>query len=157
MRNIIKTPPLLAIETKSKTKKSFTLVEIMIVVVIIALLSAVAIPGLLRARIVARGTAAKANLKAISTAIESFVATNDGVYPTDEGNLTNPASGPKYLSKPFCNSGTAMNGYVYTCIWGEGYTVNARPTSCDITGVESYNITIGGVLNVDPICITSGG
>jgi len=55
-------------------RKGFTLVEIMIVVAIIALLAAIAIPNLLRARLNANDAAAKASLQALVTAIESYAA-----------------------------------------------------------------------------------
>ena len=44
------------------TKKAFTLVEIMVVVAIIALLAAIAIPNLVRAKINSNNSVAKANL-----------------------------------------------------------------------------------------------
>ena len=138
-------------------RRAFTLVEIMIVVAIIALLAAVAIPGLLRTRIAANDAVVRANLRTISTAIENFVSANSGMFPTDEANLTNPSSGPRYLSKPYCNAGTAISGYVYACIWENGYTVTAQPTSCASTGVNSYNITTGGILNVNENCQQAGG
>ena len=51
-----------------KNKKGFTFLEIMIVVAIIALLAAIAIPNLLRTRIQANESAAISSLKTITTA-----------------------------------------------------------------------------------------
>ncbi len=68
-------------------RKGFTLVEIMIVVAIIALLAAIAIPNLLQARITANTAAAKANVRALATAAETYSTANAGAYPADVATL----------------------------------------------------------------------
>ena len=60
---------------KMKLKKGFTLVEIMIVVAIIAILAAVAIPNFLKYRADARSQACVSNMKQLQTAAESWRTT----------------------------------------------------------------------------------
>ena len=78
-------------------KKNFTLVEIMIVVAIIALLAAIAIPNLLRSRLSAQEASAAASMKAICAA-ELAWRTSHNSYASF-ANLIN--ANPSYLDAGF--------------------------------------------------------
>jgi prepilin-type N-terminal cleavage/methylation domain-containing protein len=58
--------------TKSSQARGFTLVEIMIVVAIIALLAAIAVPGFLRARKRAQATKILNDLRLIDSAVDQY-------------------------------------------------------------------------------------
>ena len=123
--------------------KGFTLVEIMIVVAIIALLAAIAIPNLLRAKLSSNDALAKATLRAISTGTESFGTANNGNYPTTITSLT--GASPAYLNTAYC--GSTVSGYVYACTFAVGsYTVTATPVTVGSSGTTTETITTGGVL-----------
>lgn len=127
-----------------RTLKGFTLVEIMIVVAIIALLAVIAIPNLLRAQVASNDALAKATLRAISTASETFAANNRGTYPTAITSLTGGT--PAYLNSPYCGAG-AVSGYIFTCTMAtSGYTVAATPLTVAFSGTTTYTITTGGIL-----------
>jgi type IV pilus assembly protein PilA len=122
--------------------KSFTLVEVMIVVAIIALLAAIAIPNLLRARLNANEARAKATLHGLVIAIEGYAA-QEGIYPENEANLTNLT--PPYLNVPTCNRTVA--GYTVNCSSMDttGYNISATPQVCNTTGTKTWTVTTGNI------------
>lgn len=103
-----------------KTRKGFTLVEMMIVVLIIGILISIALPNFMRARENARLRACVANMKQIQSAIEQWgmetKASGDTAVPTDLNAYNN------WLKTiPTCPSGGiytitgTLNTYTITC------------------------------------------
>lgn len=130
-------------------RKGFTLVEIMIVVAIIALLAAIAIPNLLRARHNANEAAAIASLRTISTACESFrAAQTPTTYPGSLAVLGAPPSGPPYIDTTLA-SGTKQ-GYGYAYVPGVNtYSCTATPTVSGTTGTRVFFVDESGVLRLN--------
>ena len=102
-------------KTKMNMKKGFTLIEIMIVVAIIAILAAVAIPNFISYRKTSQMNACIANQEQIRTACEAYYIKN-GSYPTTVAMLTDVAKGGFMKTEPKCG--------------GASYTITA-PTATD--------------------------
>jgi len=63
-------------------KKGFTLIELMIVVAIIGILAAIAIPNMVYTKKKAKLSACKSNLKNIAAALDMYAGDNNDTYPT---------------------------------------------------------------------------
>lgn len=74
----------------SRSQLGFTLVEMLIVVVIIGILAAVAVPNFAGAKDRARNSAVQANVHVVQVALERYAVDNAGRYPTTAAGL-NPA------------------------------------------------------------------
>lgn len=129
-------------------RKGFTLVEIMIVVAIIALLAAIAIPNLLRARHNANEAAAIASLRAISTACESFRAVQTpSTYPATLAALGTAI--PPYIDNTLSGGTKQGYGFVYALVTANQYTCTATPSAIGVTGTRVFFVDETGVIRLN--------
>ena len=73
-----------------KGQKGFTLIELMVVVVIIGILAAIAIPNFIAMERRAKEASVKGSMHTIELALEDFATGTGGTYPVDLANQTAP-------------------------------------------------------------------
>ncbi len=145
-----------------KKQKGFSLIELLIVVAIILIIAAIAIPNLLRARISANESAAVANLRTINTALvtylstySTFPATGEFNKLSDGGTASNCPNTPSSASACLLDNTitaaetTPKSGYrlAYTSAANSGvYTLTNVPATQGSTGVRNFFTDQSGVI-----------
>jgi prepilin-type N-terminal cleavage/methylation domain-containing protein len=124
----------------NKRRGGFTLVEIMIVVAIIALLAAIAVPGFLRARKRSQASRILNDLRLIDAAVDQYAIENNKT----SGAVVNTTDWTNYLKKGSSLYATGAD------LFGNGYgaqAVDALPkapnaawnTLSDVAGTEFWS------------------
>ena len=121
--------------------RGFTLIELMIVVVIVGVLAAFAIPNFMSMRTRAKEASVKSNAHTVQLAAEDFSAQNNGVYATDQASPALPSGQmladlfPANMKNPFGGANVVVDGaaaadgeigYDTTGRTGLGYTIDGR-------------------------------
>ena len=120
-----------------RNAKGFTLIELMIVVVIIGILAAIAIPNFINMQNRAKEGSTKANMHTFQLAAEDYGVRNDGVYAAVADSVANylPASAGGAAGSSFKNPFSGLTGSGNA--WEDKTTFNAAPTAT--SGITSYS------------------
>ncbi|MGA9882129.1 MAG: prepilin-type N-terminal cleavage/methylation domain-containing protein [Candidatus Acidiferrales bacterium] len=128
------------------SERGFTLIELLIVVAIILVIAAIAIPNFLRSRMAANQAAAVESVRTITTASVVYQSTWANGYPPSLAALGGPSTGTAscdqsiLMDEIITTSPNTKSGYVFAYTGEEG-TISDMPADCSSPGFNGYLVS----------------
>jgi type IV pilus assembly protein PilA len=139
-----------------RTERGFTLIELMIVVVIIGILAAIAIPNFIAMQNRAKEGSTKANMHTLQLATEDYGVQNDGVYAgtMDASHIGNLL--PTNFKNPFSGSTGSGAAWEDRASYSAAASATAGLVSYADSGNAQYNVKGRGKSTALNLTLTSG-
>jgi type IV pilus assembly protein PilA len=157
-------------------QRGFSLIELLVVVAIILIIAAIAIPSLLNSRIAANEAAAAVTVRTITTASMTYSSTYGNGFPPNLATLGGPPAGPAtcnqaiLLDEIITTAPNMKSGFTFAFTsvgppvtppagcgapGSDAYLVTGTPVTENLTGIRSFCSDEPGTIHYDPTGTTA--